>query len=71
MAFEPAAGERALGHDGQTLGRRAIDRGAHEPTAEAVALECVGHLGVDEHQPRTGTVVHELGAMTVDLGLEA
>ena len=63
-------GERALGHERQVVTERGVDRGAYEPAPDAVPLERVGHLGVDEDEPPADPAVHELGEMAVDRDLE-
>ena len=48
MIGEPLPGERAPRNDRQLLRPGAVERGAHQATADAAAAERVGDLGVDE-----------------------
>jgi hypothetical protein len=63
-------------HDREVLPRGGVDGGAHQETADALALELVGHLGVigdhDHHVAELGTTGCVLGiAATTYDGVKA
>jgi len=71
MPLEVAPGERAAGHQHEVVGRRGVDRGAHQGPADPTALDLVRHARVHQHQPVVTSLVGELGQVAVDRDLEA
>src|SRR5215831_14116690 len=71
MAFQPAAGERAVRHDRQALADGAVDGRGDQHAADAPALEFLGDLGVDEGQPFPAEVVAQFGKVAAVGDLES
>src|SRR5215472_7651073 len=71
MAFQPAAGERAVRHDRQALADGAVDGRGDQHAADAPALEFLGDLGVYEGQPFPTEVVAQFGKVATVGDLES
>jgi hypothetical protein len=70
VSLEPATSEGAHRDDGESIANRPLDGGAHEASSDALALELLWNLGVDEREAITLEFVDELGEAAVDLELE-
>ena len=59
-SLQPAAGEGAPGHDGQTFRPGPVQGRADQAAPDALAAPLLGHAGVDQHHPVAVDAVDEL-----------
>ena len=55
MALQPAPGERARRHPGQSFWRRPADRRQHQPAADPAPFQLGRNPGMTQHQPTPAT----------------